>query len=130
MIELEVVTPERHLLKVECESVTLPGSLGEFEVLEGHTPVLSGLKAGILAYREKSDVTRLMIAEGFAEVGPKHVTILCEGAAFANEIDAETERVSIEKLQKERSQLTEQDTKEFKRVEAEIERSAAKLKLV
>ena len=129
MIELEVVTPERHMLKVACESVTLPGSLGEFEVLEGHTPVLSSLTAGILSYREKSDVTRLMIAEGFAEVGPKHVTILCEGAAFADEVDVETERGSIEKLLKEKSQLAEHDTKEFKRVEAEIERSAAKLKL-
>lgn len=129
MLELEVVTPERHLLKVNCESVTLPGSMGEFEVLEGHTPVLSGLKAGILAYRSNSEATRLMIAEGFAEVGPKHVTVLCEGAAFASEVDVETERAWIEKLQKERSQLTQEDAKEFKRVEAEIERSAAKLKL-
>jgi F-type H+-transporting ATPase subunit epsilon len=129
MIELEVVTPERHLLKVNCDSVTLPGALGEFEVLEGHTPVLSGLKAGILAYKANSEATRLMIAEGFAEVGPKRVTVLCEGAAFADEVDAETERALIEKLQKERSVLASDDAKEFKRVEAEIERSAAKLKL-
>lgn len=130
MIELEVVTPDRHLLKVMCESVTLPGALGEFEVLEGHTPVLSGLKAGILAYRDKTDLKRLMIAEGFAEVGPKHVSVLCEAAAFADEINAETEKALIEKLQKEKSQLAQEDAKEFKRVEAEIERSAAKLKLL
>jgi F-type H+-transporting ATPase subunit epsilon len=109
--------------------VSLPGSLGEFEVLEGHTPVLSSLKAGILAYKNNAESVRLMIAEGFAEVGPKHVTVLCEGAAFANEVDVETERMLIEKLQKDRSQLTQDDAKEFKRVEAEIERSAAKLKL-
>jgi F-type H+-transporting ATPase subunit epsilon len=130
MIELEIVTPERHLLKVSCDSVTLPGALGEFEVLEGHTPVLSSLKAGILAYKANSDATRLMIAEGFAEVGPKRVTVLCEGAAFADEVNIETERALIEKLQKERSALAGKDAKEFKRVEAEIERSAAKLKLL
>jgi F-type H+-transporting ATPase subunit epsilon len=129
VIELEVVTPDRQFLKVACENVTLPGSLGEFEVLEGHTPVLSSLKAGILSYGNKSESTRFMIAEGFAEVGPKHVTVLCEGAAFADEISAETERALIEKLSRERSQLSQDDAKEFKRVGAEIERSAAKLKL-
>lgn len=129
MIELEVVTPERHLLKVACQSVTLPGALGEFQVLEGHTPVLSGLKAGILTYKVAADATRLMIAEGFAEVGPHHVTVLCEGAAFADEVSVEDERTLIDKLRHEKSQLSQADAKEFKRVEAEIERSAAKLKL-
>ncbi|MBN4077468.1 hypothetical protein JYT19_01000, partial [Sulfobacillus acidophilus] len=34
MIELEIVTPQRQLLKVPCQSVTLPGQMGEFEVLQ------------------------------------------------------------------------------------------------
>lgn len=129
MIELEVVTPERHMLKVACESVALPGSLGEFEVLTGHTPVLSALKSGILSYTSHGEKTRLMIAEGFAEVGPSHVTVLCEGAAFASEVDVETEKALIDKLNEEKRKLSQEDVKEFKRVEAELERSAAKMKL-
>lgn len=130
MIELEVVTPERHLLKVACESVSLPGSLGEYEVLQGHTPMLTALKSGILNYVLNKERVRLMIAEGFAEIGPDHVTVLCEAAAFASEIDVETEKRLIEKLQDERRGLSEGDKKEFRRVEAEIERSTAKMRLM
>lgn len=129
MIELEVVTPERQMLKVMCDSVSLPGSAGEFEVLEGHTPVLAGLKAGILSYASQGSYTRIMVAEGFAEVGPSQVTALCEAAAFAEEVDVETEKALIEKLQGQRRQISEEDAKEFRRVEAEIERSMAKMKL-
>lgn len=129
MIELEVVTPERHMLKVSCESVALPGSMGEYQVLEGHTPLLTGLKSGVLSYSSKNETVRIMIAEGFAEVGPSHVTVLCEGAAFASEIDVETEKSLIEKLNDEKRRISGEDANEFKRIEAELERSAAKLRL-
>ena len=129
MIDLEVVTPERQMLKASCESVNLPGLVGEYEVLEGHTPMLTGLKAGILRYTSNGGPVRIMVAEGFAEVGPSHVTVLCEAAAFSSEVDIEAEKKLIEKLQEERSGLAQDDVKEFKRVEAELERSAARIRL-
>ena len=129
MIELEVVTPERHLLKVDCDSVALPGSMGEFEVLEGHTPLLTSLKSGILRYHSNNEMVRLMIAEGFAEVGANHVTVLCEGAALASEINVETEKALIEKLKDDQSKLSQEDEQGYKRIEAELERSTAKIKL-
>lgn len=93
MIELEIVTPERRLFKVLCESVTLPGTLGEFEVLEGHVPMLASLKTGILSFKQPqrledsgdysfdSDKSlQIPVVQGFAEIDHRHVTVLCEVA--------------------------------------------------
>ncbi|MEI6806094.1 MAG: hypothetical protein WCK49_06260, partial [Myxococcaceae bacterium] len=72
MIDLEVVTPQRSLLKTLCESVILPGQKGEFQVLEGHAPLLAALKAGTLSYGDQ----KLMVAAGYAEVSQKHVSVM------------------------------------------------------
>ena len=81
MIELEIVTPQKSLLKVMCESVTLPGATGEFEVLQGHAPLLSLLQSGSASFKlSQGERTDLTIGEGFAQVDQQRVTVLCEQA--------------------------------------------------
>ena len=43
---LEIVTPEATLFKGDVESVSVPGVLGEFEMLKDHAPIVSLLKEG------------------------------------------------------------------------------------
>ena len=43
---LEIITPEQTLFKGEVESVLFPGSLGDFQVLNNHAPIVSTLKKG------------------------------------------------------------------------------------
>ena len=43
---LEIVSPEATLFKGEVTSVTLPGVLGSFQVLNNHAPIVSTLKQG------------------------------------------------------------------------------------
>ena len=45
---LEILTPDKTLFNGEVSSVKLPGSLGGFEVLNNHAPIVSSLKAGTL----------------------------------------------------------------------------------
>ena len=45
-LTLVLVTQERKLLEIECDSVTLPGSEGYLGVLPGHTPSDSNTVAG------------------------------------------------------------------------------------
>lgn len=81
MIKLDIITPQKHFLDVSCESVTLPGAMGEFEVIEGHAPLLSLLKSGPASYKlSQGQHSNLTIGEGFAEVDQHHVTVLCEQA--------------------------------------------------
>ena len=50
---LEILSPERTLFSGEVESVTLPGTLGEFTVLRHHAPLISSLTAGEVRFRQK-----------------------------------------------------------------------------
>lgn len=55
---LEILSPERTLFSGEVESVTLPGTLGEFTVLRHHAPLISSLTAGEVRFRQKAAASR------------------------------------------------------------------------
>ena len=77
-IHLEIVTPERMLVREDVDEVVVPGEDGYLGVLPGHTPLLATLKVGDLWYRKGGEKTHVQIAGGFAEVLPDRVTILAE----------------------------------------------------
>jgi F-type H+-transporting ATPase subunit epsilon len=77
-IRLEIVTPERMLVREDVDEVVVPGEEGYLGVLPGHTPLVATLREGDLWYRKGADKTHLAIAGGFAEVQPHRVTILAE----------------------------------------------------
>ena len=86
-IDLEIVTPDKLLVREQVDEVEIPGSEGYFGVLPGHTPLLASLAVGELWYRKGQEKTYLSVAFGFAEVLPGRVTILAQIAERAEEID-------------------------------------------
>src|SRR6478752_1214267 len=88
-IELQIVTPDKLVLKENVDEVEIPGSQGYFGVLPGHTPLLAALAVGELWYRKGQEKTYVSIAFGFAEVLPDRVTILARLAERADEIDVD-----------------------------------------
>ena len=88
-LTLEIVTPDRALLREEVDEVVVPGSQGELGVLPGHTPLLSTLKIGELWYRQGQEKHYLAIAFGFVEVLPDRVTVLAQVGERAQEIDVQ-----------------------------------------
>ena len=86
-LTLEIVTPDRALVREEVDEVQLPGSQGYLGVLPGHTPLLTMLKVGELWYRIGQEKHYLAIAGGFVEVLPDRVTVLAQIAERAQEID-------------------------------------------
>ncbi len=47
-MHLEVVSPEAILFSSEVDSITVPGTGGEFQMLNNHAPIVSTLKEGIV----------------------------------------------------------------------------------
>ena len=86
-LTLEIVTPDRALVREEVDEVQLPGYEGYFGVLPGHTPLLATLKVGELWYRTGPEKHYLAIAGGFVEVLPDRVTVLAQIAERAHDID-------------------------------------------
>jgi F-type H+-transporting ATPase subunit epsilon len=72
-LTFELVSPERLLLSVEAEMVTVPGMEGDFGVLPGHAPMISGLRAG-----------------GVAEIAADELVVLAEEAVPVSELDRAT----------------------------------------
>jgi F-type H+-transporting ATPase subunit epsilon len=88
-LTLEIVTPDRALIREEVDEVVVPGSEGDFGVLPGHTPLLSMLKIGELWYRQGQEKHYLAVAFGFVEVLPDRVTVLAQVGERAQEIDVQ-----------------------------------------
>ncbi|KQU62002.1 MULTISPECIES: ATP synthase F1 subunit epsilon [Sphingomonas] len=82
MLHFELVTPEKLLRSEEVHMVVVPGTEGDFGVLEGHAPFMSTVRDGIISiYRSQGGTPETVaIKSGFAEVNAKGLTILAEHA--------------------------------------------------
>ena len=82
MLHFELVTPERLLRSEEVHMVVVPGTEGDFGVLEGHAPVMSTIRDGELqVYRSPGAVPETVAIEGgFAEMSANGLTVLAERA--------------------------------------------------
>ena len=96
-IELEVVTPERHVLQQTVKSVEIPGKEGYLGVLPGHAPLITELGIGILTYRSDRETRYLTVMDGYAEVLPDRVIVLAELSERAEEIDVARTRAALDR---------------------------------
>lgn len=124
-ILLQVVTPERLVVREEVDYVQLPGSEGYLGVLPGHTPLLTSLKIGEIEYRLGPSVRYLSVSWGFVEILPDKVTVLAELAERAEEIDVERARRAQERAQ---ASLTPPGD-DFDLQQAALERALARLQV-
>lgn len=99
-LTLEVVTPERAVVRESVTEVQLPGRAGYLGILPGHTPLLTELGTGALSYRQGAQTRRLAVSGGFAEVLPDRVIVLADVAERAEEIDAPRARVALATAEK------------------------------
>lgn len=97
---LEVVTPERELVRESVAEVQLPALSGYLGILPGHTPLLTELGIGPLIYKRASESAYIAVMGGFAEVLPERVTVLAEAAERSEEIDAARARADLAEAEK------------------------------
>jgi len=99
-IELEVLTPERPLLRETVDEVVLPGRGGELGILPEHTPLITQLQTGVLTYRQGTEKKSVHVSGGFAEVLPDRVSVLADVAEKPEEIDYDRAREAYERLER------------------------------
>ena len=103
-LTLELVTPDRAVVRESVDEIQIPGSEGYLGVLPGHTPLLTSLQVGELWFGQGGETSYAAVAFGFAEILPARVTILAQIAERAEDIDVEraqeAERRARERLNK------------------------------
>jgi F-type H+-transporting ATPase subunit epsilon len=72
---LEIISPEKIVFSGDAESVTLPGVLGSFTILDRHAPIISALEKGKLAYTSRGKETVMTMDGGFVEAKKNQVSV-------------------------------------------------------
>ncbi len=127
-LQLEVITPERRLISEAVDAVTVPGANGELGILPGHTPLISQLRTGVLAYTQGTVARRLLVSGGFVEVNSDRVSVLADVAESPDEIDAARARQERDQLEKALGEFTGSEV-ELEDARARLERSQVRLQL-
>ena len=126
-LTLQIVTPDRLVVREEVDEVEVPGANGYFGVLPGHTPLLAALSVGELWYRKGNDRTYVAIANGFAEVLPDSVTVLAQLAERADEIDVTRAEAALKRAQERLAGPRE--TVDYERARIALAKSASRLQV-
>ena len=80
MLQLKIVSPEKIEFDGAVESVFVPGTMGQFEILNDHAPIISTLQKGMVEYTVAEGRVQLEIQGGFVEVQKNVVSICVEMA--------------------------------------------------
>jgi len=123
--QLEIVTPEKMVVRDVAEEMQIPGKGGYLGILPGHAPLITELAVGEITYRNANITHHLSVAWGFAEVLPDKVTILAETAERAEEVDVSRAQVAKQRAETNLGKCaTEED---FARTAGDLQRAETRL---
>lgn len=79
MLKLKIVSPEGVAYEGNVESISVPGSLGQFQILNNHAPIISLLEAGEVIYKDLAGERKMKTVKGgFVEVQQNNVNVCVE----------------------------------------------------
>jgi len=126
--KLEIVTPRKVVYNGSVVSFTAPGTVGSFQVLHNHAPLLSSIGIGqIKIVDDRGQALRYATSGGFVEVRENHVVTIAETAERSDEIDVDRAKAAFERATK----LLEEKRPgtDFVRARAALTRAVNRLKI-
>jgi F-type H+-transporting ATPase subunit epsilon len=124
-LNLEIVTPEKHLFSGAVESITVPSNTGYLGILPGHAPLLAELGIGEIRFETGGKTEYLFCSWGFLEVLPDRVVLLAQTAELASDIDVK--RAEEAKVRAEKFLQSKDPGIDFQRAELALLRAIARL---
>lgn len=88
-LNLEIITPEKPIFKDRIEAVTIPGTLGSFQILKDHAPLISSFEVGIIKVKSDIAETFYTTSGGTIEVNQNKVLVLADSIEKVEAIDKE-----------------------------------------
>ncbi len=78
-MNLQIITPDKKVFDGEVKLVQVPGSIGSFQILNNHAPIISTLEKGNVKIIDGHDKTSFIpIGGGVIEVKHNKIIILAE----------------------------------------------------
>ncbi|HTT09547.1 MAG TPA: F0F1 ATP synthase subunit epsilon [Burkholderiaceae bacterium] len=126
-MRVDVVSAEESIFSGDAEFVVLPGAAGELGIYPRHTPLITGVKPGVVRIRVpgQAEEENVFISGGILEIQPTVVTVLADVAIRGHDLD---EAKAHDAMRQAEEQLrSKSDKLEIAKVEAEISSLAAQL---
>ena len=79
-MQISILSPDREIFEGPIDSVKVPGTVGEFEVLKNHAPIVAALGEGsVRIVKEGGEKMSFQIEKGFIEVLNNEISLLIQG---------------------------------------------------
>jgi len=84
---LEIISPDRSILKSEAIEVTIPSFEGQMGILKDHIPLITFLRPGLLIIKENTGEKKFFIEDGTVEFSNNNLLILTSTAKSLDSLD-------------------------------------------
>jgi F-type H+-transporting ATPase subunit epsilon len=117
-LNLEIISPSKSVYTGVVKSVTLPGTLGSFQVLVNHAPLISTLEVGLIIV-QLDNINKLFFstAGGTVEVLNNKILVLADSVENVDTIDIVRAKSALERA---KERLGHKGSKEIDFVRAEL----------
>jgi len=97
---IQIISPDKSILKSEATGVTLPSYEGQMEILKDHIPLITFLRPGLITVRKNNEENIFFVEEGTVEFENNNLLVLSSTA------------INLEKLDKKFIEKTIKDSQE------------------
>lgn len=128
-LEVRIITPDHVVFSRKAESVSLPGMLGDMEILPNHVSLFSTIQPGQVTVRSGEAQAIFAVGIGFLEVNANIVKILVDSAEGNANIDTEAEKRLIEEAEDKLKNLDSEDVETRFAFETQLATAKARIEV-
>lgn len=107
LMQFDLVSPERRLASLKVTQVQIPGADGDLTAMEGHAPLITTLRPGVLTIDGPEGEDKYAVTGGFAEIGTNGTTVLAERALHIDDLNEEVYHEMVRRAHEEHQKARE-----------------------
>ncbi len=99
-LNLEILTPGKPAYSAPVQAVTIPGTVGSFQILYNHAPIISTFEIGVIKVEvTKTSTIYFATSGGTVEVLDNKVRILADSLESISDVDIQRAKNSLARAQ-------------------------------
>ena len=110
---VEIITPDRSILKSEASEVTIPSYEGQMGILKDHIPLITFLRPGIISISENNEKKLFFVEEGTVEFINNNLLILSTTIKSLKDLNKNSIDLLIQNSQKQMSNVDISDKEKY-----------------
>ncbi len=113
-LNLEIITPDKPIFNEVIESVTIPGTMGNFQILKNHAPLISTFDVGVVNVKSGDKLNYFSTSGGTVEVNNNKVLVLADSIEPIEQIDLDRAEKAKERAEERLKRKREKDVDEVR----------------